>query len=179
LKLGTSYETAPDSVNLYKGIPVSSPVTPLAMGAFIKPHQASIRVRARAQTQALHHESLNLLLDVRGRTRILSCYSKFSNVLHTNVRPIELKLGSRRCQSTPSSGSVPVLPQCGAYMNVAYVLKYGPTRVSRLVLLSRSSEATVLSREVTDDQTNEAGGTQLVTNPRASGKAQSGEVKRN
>ena len=72
-----------------------------------------------------------------------------------------------------------MLPQCGAYMNVAYVLKYGPTRVSRLVLLSRSSEATVLSREVTDDQTNEAGGTQLVTNPRASGKAQSGEVKRN
>ncbi|KAF9652145.1 alpha/beta-hydrolase [Thelephora ganbajun] len=47
----------------------------------------------------------------------------------------------------------------GAYMNVAYALKY-PTRVSRLVLLSpagvpRDPSATVPSREVTDDQINE------------------------
>jgi len=48
----------------------------------------------------------------------------------------------------------------GAYMSVAYALKY-PTRVSRLVLLSpagvsRDPNATVPSKEVTDDQTNEA-----------------------
>lgn len=49
----------------------------------------------------------------------------------------------------------------GAYMSVAYALKY-PTRVSRLVLLSpagvpRDSNTTVPSREITDDQTTEAG----------------------
>ena len=49
----------------------------------------------------------------------------------------------------------------GAYMSVAYALKY-PTRVSRLVLLSpagvpRDPNTTVPSREVTDDQTIEAG----------------------
>ena len=48
----------------------------------------------------------------------------------------------------------------GAYISVAYVLKY-PTRVSRLVLLSpvgvpREPNATAPSREVTDDQTDEA-----------------------
>ena len=47
----------------------------------------------------------------------------------------------------------------GAYMSVAYALKY-PTRVSRLVLLSpagvpRDPNTTVPSREVTDDQTDE------------------------
>jgi len=47
----------------------------------------------------------------------------------------------------------------GAYMSVAYALKY-PTRVSRLVLLSpagvpRDPNTTIPSREVTDDQTDE------------------------
>ena len=47
----------------------------------------------------------------------------------------------------------------GAYMSVAYALKY-PTRVSRLVLLSpagvpRDPNTTIPSREVTDDQTSE------------------------
>jgi len=49
----------------------------------------------------------------------------------------------------------------GAYMSVAYALKY-PTRVSRLVLLSpagvtRDPDTTVPSREITDDQLSEAG----------------------
>lgn len=49
----------------------------------------------------------------------------------------------------------------GAYMSVAYALKY-PTRVSKLVLLSpagvpRDPNTTVPSREITDDQTNEPG----------------------
>jgi len=47
----------------------------------------------------------------------------------------------------------------GAYMSVAYALKY-PTRVSRLVLLSpagvpRDPDTSVPSREITDDQTDE------------------------
>ena len=49
----------------------------------------------------------------------------------------------------------------GAYMSVAYALKY-PTRVTRLVLLSpagvpRDPNTTMPSREITDDQANEAG----------------------
>lgn len=48
----------------------------------------------------------------------------------------------------------------GAYMSVAYALKY-PTRVSRLVLLSpagvpRDPNTTVPSREITDDQISES-----------------------
>jgi len=49
----------------------------------------------------------------------------------------------------------------GAYMSVAYALKY-PTRVSRLVLLSpagvpRDPNTTIPSREITDDQTDGSG----------------------
>ena len=67
----------------------------------------------------------------------------------------------------------------GAYMSVAYALKY-PTRVSRLVLLSpagvpRDPNTTVPSREITDDQTSD--GYVSVDDAQLASKAKVEEIK--